>query len=103
MASSPTFSKVSLLLLVSLSFSYATSGFNHEHAYPPQSQAEMLTRNLNLFPKDPVNIIKGDFDSFVPGKIVEKKFSLLGHSGPSIQHLGHHAGHYSLPHSKAAR
>ncbi|RDX89530.1 Serine carboxypeptidase-like 49 [Mucuna pruriens] len=40
---------------------------------------------------------------FVPGKIVEKKFSFLGDAGPSIQDLGHHAGYYSLPHSIAAR
>ncbi|KAK7262258.1 hypothetical protein RJT34_29823 [Clitoria ternatea] len=111
MASSPTFSRicVSLLLLfffVSLSSSNATSRFILGHAKPTQSRAERLIKSLNLFPKDPVNIIKGgdlhDFE-FVPGKIVEKKFSFLGDSGPSIEDLGHHAGYYSLPHSKAAR
>ncbi|TKY67171.1 Serine carboxypeptidase 49 [Spatholobus suberectus] len=107
MASSPILSKVSLslvlLFFVSLSSSYATSRLTHDRAYPPQSQAEKLIRSLNLFPKDPVNIVKGDHASFVPGKIVEKKFSFLGDSGPSIEDLGHHAGYYSLPHSNAAR
>lgn len=34
---------------------------------------------------------------------MEKKFSFFGDSGPSIQDLGHHAGYYSLPNSRAAR
>jgi len=88
---------------VSVSSSYATSRFTHGRTYTPQSQAEKLIRSLNLFPKDSVNIIKGDLDSFVPGKIVESKFSFFGDSGNSIQDLRHHAGYYSLPHSKAAR
>ncbi|RDX89532.1 Serine carboxypeptidase-like 49, partial [Mucuna pruriens] len=105
MASSPSLSKVCvslvLLFFVSLSSSCATSRFTHVRAYPPQSQAENLIRGLNLFPKDSVNIIKGDHHAgFVPGEIVEKKFSFLG---DSIEDLGHHAGYYSLPHSIAAR
>ncbi|XP_020214792.1 serine carboxypeptidase-like [Cajanus cajan] len=94
-----------LLLLVSVSCSYATSRLSSDRvsAKPPLSQAERLIRSLNLSPKKPVNIIKGDVADFVPGKIVEKKFSFLGDSGPSIEDLGHHAGYYSLPHSKAAR
>ncbi|KAK7404786.1 hypothetical protein VNO78_05745 [Psophocarpus tetragonolobus] len=101
MASSPTLSKVCLSLVLFLflslcfSSSNAISGLN-----PPQSQTEKLIRSLNLFPKEVVNIIKGDLDPFVPGKIVEKNLSFLAHS---IQHLAHHAGYYSLPHSKAAR
>ncbi|KAK7412973.1 hypothetical protein VNO78_04770 [Psophocarpus tetragonolobus] len=104
-----TLSKVSLslvfLFFVSLSPSYATSRLTHGHAYTPQSRAEKLIRSLNLFPKDPLNVVK-TYDlaaSFVPGNIVEKKFSFLADSGPSVQDLGHHAGYYSLPHSKAAR
>ncbi|XP_020214594.1 serine carboxypeptidase-like [Cajanus cajan] len=101
------FSRVSLSLLllffVSLSSSYATSGFTHDHATPSHSQAQKLIRSLNLFPKKSVNIVKGGHADFVPGKIVEKKFSFLGDSGPSVEDLGHHAGYYSLPHSKAAR
>jgi len=105
MASSLSFSKLSLLLLfASFSFSYATSRFSHHPAYPTQtSKAEKLIRSLNLFPKEPFNSIEGDHEGFVPGKIVEKKFSFLGDSGPSVEDLGHHAGYYSLPHSKAAR
>ncbi|XP_061359434.1 serine carboxypeptidase-like [Gastrolobium bilobum] len=69
----------------------------------PNPKAEKLIRGLNLFPKDPVNIRLGDTVGFVPGKIVEKKFSFIGASGPSVEDLGHHAGYYSLPRSKAAR
>jgi len=106
MASSLSFFKLSLLLFfASFSFSHATSRFTHRLAYQPQpSKAERLIRSLNLFPKEPFNTIQGDhLDSFVPGKIVEKKFSFLGNSGPPVEELGHHAGYYSLPHSKAAR
>ncbi|XP_025641695.1 serine carboxypeptidase-like 48 isoform X2 [Arachis hypogaea] len=74
------------------------------------SRAERLIRSLNLFPTKPVNIIggggSGDDDVFVPGKIVEKNFSFLSLSNsdhPSIHDLGHHAGYYSLVHTKAAR
>ncbi|MED6160901.1 hypothetical protein PIB30_055545 [Stylosanthes scabra] len=78
------------------------------------SRAERLIRSLNLFPRKPVNIIGGveeqaihDDDVFVPGKIVEKNFSFLStlahNSDPSVDDLGHHAGYYSLIHTKAAR
>lgn len=111
MASPPSLSRVSLslvlLFFVSLSSSsYATSHHSNDRAYTPRSQAEKLIRSLNLFPKDTfnnININGDDYLDFVPGKIVEKKFSFLGDSGPSIQDLGHHAGYYSLPHSQAAR
>jgi len=103
--SSPSLSNLFLLLFffLSLSSSYATSDPSHDPAYLPQSHAERLIRSLNLFPKDSINIIEGDHNGFVPGKIVEKKFSFLGDSGPSVEDLGHHAGYFSLPHSKAAR
>ncbi|OIW05824.1 hypothetical protein TanjilG_23610 [Lupinus angustifolius] len=39
---------------------------------------------------------------FTPGTLVEKNFSFLAASGPSVEDLGHHAGYYSLPHTKAA-
>ncbi|MED6220612.1 hypothetical protein PIB30_046374 [Stylosanthes scabra] len=65
---------------------------------------------MNLFPRKSGNIIRergiSDNDVFVPGSIVEKKFSFLAAnslSGASVQELGHHAGYYSLPHTKAAR
>ncbi|KAK7312599.1 hypothetical protein VNO77_36571 [Canavalia gladiata] len=114
MASSPTFSKLSLCFVffffVSLSPSYATSRFLHDQFLSRalntrQSRAENLIRSLNLSPKQSVNIIKGDadLDDFVPGKLVEKKFSFLAASNPSVQDLGHHAGYYSLPNSVGAR
>jgi len=108
MAPSPalTLSQVSvslfLLFVASLSSSYATSRLTHD----PNSQlspAQKLIRSFNLSPKHPVNIVKGGDEVFVSGNIVEKKFSFLGDSGPSIQDLGHHAGYYSLPSTKAAR
>ncbi|KAL5158218.1 Serine carboxypeptidase-like 49 [Glycine soja] len=105
-SSTLTLSKVSLLLFfLSLSSSYATSRLSHDHVNPPKSRAEKLIRSLNLFPKNPINIVKGDdlANGFVSGNIVEKKFSFLGDSGPSIEDLGHHAGYFSLPNSKAAR
>ncbi|MED6220611.1 Serine carboxypeptidase-like 48 [Stylosanthes scabra] len=65
------------------------------------SPAERMIRSMNLFPRKSGNIIRDDNDVFVPGKIVEKKFSLLADA--SVEELGHHAGYYSLPHTKAAR
>ena len=97
-----------LLLLLTLTFSWTTYANNHLHlsstANFPKQQAEKLIRSLNLFPKDSINIAPQD-SSFVTPKIVEKQFSFpsLGYSGPSIEELGHHAGYYQLPHSKAAR
>ncbi|KAF1885330.1 hypothetical protein Lal_00029219 [Lupinus albus] len=67
-----------------------------------KSETERLIRSFNLFPEDLVNIIDNE-PGFTPGSLVEKKFSFLGASGPSVEDLGHHAGYYSLPHSKAAR
>ncbi|WVZ20870.1 hypothetical protein V8G54_008192 [Vigna mungo] len=109
MAPSPTLTlsqlSVSLVLLffMSLSSSYATSRLTHHPANSHQSPAQTLIRSFNLSPKDPVNILQDDSQAFLSGKIVEKKFSFFGDSGPSIQDLGHHAGYYSLPSSKAAR
>ncbi|MED6145524.1 Serine carboxypeptidase-like 48 [Stylosanthes scabra] len=69
------------------------------------SPAQRLIRSMNLFPRKSGNIIRergiSDYnDVFVPGKIVEKKFSLLANA--SVEELGHHAGYYSLPRTKAA-
>lgn len=108
------FSKTSLslfLFFILVSSSYATSRITHQQRFPsttkfsPNQRAEKLIKSFNLFPKEPVNIIHGDSsvdDHFVPGKIVEKKFSFFGDSDePSVDDLGHHAGYYSL--SKSAR
>jgi serine carboxypeptidase-like clade 4 len=75
-----------------------------ETASFPKLQAEKLIRDLNLFPKEPFNSAAPD-PSFAAPKIVEKRFSFphLDYSGPSSEELGHHAGYYRLPHSKAAR
>ena len=110
--SSPTLYKISvylvLLLFISPSLSIATSSTTNDPrlsqtAYTPELQAERLIRSLNLFPNETVNIRVGE-PGFVPGKIVEKKFSFFGANyGPSVEDLGHHAGYYSLPHSRAAR
>ncbi|KAL4292641.1 hypothetical protein S83_061617 [Arachis hypogaea] len=71
--------------------------------------AESLIRGLNLFPKGSINRIESN-THLVPGKIVKKKLtfpynlaSSSSSSGTSVQDLGHHAGYYRLPRSKAAR
>ena len=113
MASPSRLSRISLLFLFLICvspFSSATTYPTHNDlrlsstAYLPKLQAEKLIRSLNLFPKDSVNT-RAEEPLLAPGKIVEKKLKLpnLGVSGPSIEDLGHHAGYYSLPHSKAAR
>ncbi|KAL9322735.1 hypothetical protein ACSQ67_010788 [Phaseolus vulgaris] len=68
------------------------------------STAEKLIRGFNLFPKDPINTLESD-SLLVAGNIVEKKltFPSLVAPGSSVEELGHHAGYYSLPRSKAAR
>ena len=97
-----------LLLLLTSPFSCAKHANNHLHlssaAYFPKQQAEKLIKSLNLFPKDSINIAPND-PSFAAPTIVEKSFSFpsLGYSGPSVADLGHHAGYYGLPNSKAAR
>ena len=112
-SSSSSFSHLSpsffLLFLSSLPLILsATYPNNHLHlsstASFPKLQAEKLIRDLNLFPKEPFNSAAPD-PSFVAPKIVEKRFSFphLDYSGPSSEELGHHAGYYRLPHSKAAR
>ncbi|XP_030958809.1 serine carboxypeptidase-like [Quercus lobata] len=87
-----------LLLLLTSPFSCAKHANNHHRL------AEKLIRSLNLFPTDSINIASPD-PSFVAPKIVEKSFCFpsLNNSGVSVEDLGHHAGYYSLPHSKAAR
>lgn len=105
------FSHLSLsfvLLLLPLPFLSATYPNNHRlqssTAYSPKLHAEELIRRLNLFPKDTVNTAAHD-PSFAASKLVEKRFNFphLDYSGPSVEELGHHAGYYRLPRSKAAR
>lgn len=86
------------LLFISPSFSSPTA------SSLGNLQAENLIRGLNLFPKDSINTPEND-PHIVHGNIVEKKFTFPGfsHSGLSVEELGHHAGYYRLPNSKAAR
>ncbi|WVZ04341.1 hypothetical protein V8G54_025147 [Vigna mungo] len=93
-ASTPELSIVCLsvlLFFLSLSSSYAIShGLNHDPATSPHlySHAQKLIRSLNIFPEESINIIEDDHAGFVPGQIVEKKFSFLAHSGPPVKDLG---------------
>ncbi|XP_010243256.1 PREDICTED: serine carboxypeptidase-like [Nelumbo nucifera] len=68
----------------------------------PTIQAEKLIRDLNLFPKDAVDVVG---DSSVAPKLVERRFSFPNLADPSVSldDLGHHAGYYRLQHSHAAR
>lgn len=79
--------------------SLSSSTFNF-----PKTQAERLIRQLNLFPEHEINISPGH-SNLSGSRFVEKRFSLpyLGDSGSSVEDLGHHAGYFQLPHSKAAR
>jgi serine carboxypeptidase-like clade 4 len=96
-------------MFISPSFSSPTCSTNNDilisstRSYP-KLQAENLIRGLNLFPKHSINTPEND-PHFVHGNIVEKEFTFPGlvDSGPSVEELGHHAGYYRLPHSKAAR
>lgn len=118
---SPTFSSSAFLfpLLLLISFSPFSSAatvdetadqhltFSPRTAYFPKLRAEKLITELNLFPDDDINVAAHEFrfSTSPEKKIVEKRFELpvAGNSGPSVQELGHHAGYYRLPHSKAAR
>lgn len=71
------------------------------------AQAEKLIRELNLFPKESVNIVpRGSLSAAEPGpKLVEKlfKFPNLADPSVSVEELGHHAGYYKIQHSYDAR
>ncbi|XP_010543556.1 PREDICTED: serine carboxypeptidase-like 49 [Tarenaya hassleriana] len=75
----------------------------------PSSRAEQLIRELNLFPKEEVNVIDGrdqPLNAMEGSRIVERKFrfpNLIHDGGVNVDDLGHHAGYYKLPHSRGAR
>ncbi|KAK7257674.1 hypothetical protein RIF29_31818 [Crotalaria pallida] len=105
------FSLTLLLFLILSSLSYSRQNFSITKqrlsqsltiSHNSKSQADRLIRSFNLFPNDPFNIIASD-PGFILGSIVETEYSFLGDDRPSVKELGHHAGYYSLPHSKAAR
>lgn len=108
-----TFSHISLSLLSLLLLPFFSAAFPNNDplqlSSTPKLQAEKFIRDLNLFPIDEINTVphKTSLDeAFAGPMLVEKQFKMpfLGAaSGPSVQELGHHAGYYRLPNSKAAR
>ncbi|KAI4304701.1 hypothetical protein MLD38_040175 [Melastoma candidum] len=106
----PALLLLSLLLALSTPFpSAAIRGLHHLKTpspphVSPQGQAERLIRALNLFPNETVNLLASDPFASQSG-IIEKRIKLTvsGDSGSSIEDLGHHAGYYQLPNTKAAR
>lgn len=108
MAASFSHRCLSFFLLLALPLASATS-LDEEQATInyPILQAEKLIRDLNLFPKDSINIAAEE-PSFSSSGLVEKSFQFpfierKKSRGPSVQELGHHAGYYPLPHTKSAR
>ncbi|KAI4302316.1 hypothetical protein MLD38_038077 [Melastoma candidum] len=77
----------------------------------PSVHAEKLIRQLNLFPREDLNVIGGKDAGLGAGdgkRIVEKKFvfpTLVGvdSDGVSVEDLGHRAGYYKLRNSHDAR
>ncbi|THG01802.1 hypothetical protein TEA_006148 [Camellia sinensis var. sinensis] len=71
----------------------------------PSIQAEKLIRELNLFPKDPINIVDRDESEPARPSLVEKRFKFPNLPGPFVpaEDLGHFAGYYKIQHSHAAR
>ncbi|OWM70229.1 serine carboxypeptidase-like [Punica granatum] len=75
----------------------------------PSVHAEKLIRQLNLSPKEDLNVVKGgDGSSGLAGgkRIAERKLRFPNFgvgSGFSVDDLGHHAGYYKLDHSHDAR
>ncbi|KAK4754559.1 hypothetical protein SAY87_002663 [Trapa incisa] len=74
----------------------------------PSVHAEELIRQLNLFPKEDINVLKGGVAAGLANgkKIVEKKLKFPGfgeENGFSVDDLGHHAGYYKIDHTHDAR
>ncbi|GLT70165.1 hypothetical protein SLA2020_422620 [Shorea laevis] len=101
---------LSLLLLLLLSSS-ATSILEDHHLGLarfnfPSIHGEKLIRELNLFPKEEVNVIDASQASAAGSRFFEKRLrfpNVAGSAGVSVDDLGHHAGYYKLPHSHDAR
>ncbi|KAL0460148.1 UNVERIFIED_CONTAM: Serine carboxypeptidase-like 48 [Sesamum latifolium] len=105
-----------LLTLLSLLSTPAAAEARIDNLLPPSTlqsskrQAEKFIRELNLFPRNDVNIVEEDPAADAP-KIVEKRFQFpyLSYSqdgnstGATVEDFGHHAGYYRLPHTKGAR
>ncbi|GER39438.1 serine carboxypeptidase [Striga asiatica] len=89
--------------LISSTLSFSDSN-NGEFSSYPKTQAEKLIRSLNLFPEHEVNRHRPDSNDASISGIVEKRFKFpFMEANNSVQDLGHHAGYYTLPHSKAAK
>ncbi|XP_027163790.1 serine carboxypeptidase-like [Coffea eugenioides] len=80
------------------------------NAYFPSVHAEKLIRQLNLFPKQLINIADHDplsSSSFSEAeKIVERPLklsNLVSDPSVTVQDLAHHAGYFKIEHSHAAR
>lgn len=73
----------------------------------PSLQGEKLIRELNLFPKESVNVVDRGDDSLrsTGSRIVERRFRFPNLAEPSVteEDLGHHAGYYKIENSHAAR
>ncbi|CDP07044.1 unnamed protein product [Coffea canephora] len=102
-----------ILLLSSTSPAFSIRATGNDHNLLPSStlnfpkkQAEKLIRELNLFPEHDININTGNNSAAAAAtSVVEKRLNLpvLGDSGATVQDLGHHAGYFRLPNTKAAR
>ncbi|XP_052200207.1 serine carboxypeptidase-like isoform X1 [Diospyros lotus] len=92
-----------LLLLLS-PFSLATLRFP-PNARLPSIQAGEMIRELNLFPKEDINVVDRYASEPAGPGIVEKRFRFPNLADPSVtvDDLGHHAGYYKIEHSHAAR
>lgn len=90
------------------------SAFNLDHSHLigsnlPSVQAKKFIKELNLFPKEDVNVIEGRESPLLAGtekKLVEKRIkfpNLEVPDGFSVDDLGHHAGYYKIANSYDAR
>ena len=100
----------SLFFLISSSSSAASSILDDRRlggSSFPSLHAKKLIRELNLFPKEEVNVVdEGRVSSPMGPKLVEKRFkfpNLAVPGGVSVEDLGHHAGYYKLANSHDAR
>lgn len=101
-------SRLLLVLPLFLSLLSPAISFQPQDTKLPATQAQKLIRDLNLFPKHPVNIVDRDATntSAARSKIVEKPFrfpNFVDSDGVSVEELGHHAGYYQIKHSHEAK
>ncbi|XVE99249.1 hypothetical protein REPUB_Repub03eG0181700 [Reevesia pubescens] len=98
----------SLIFLIS---SAAASSISDDERFGgssfPSVHAKKLIRELNLFPKEEVNVVdEGRVSLPEDPKLVEKRLKFLNLEalpGVSVEDLGHHAGYYKLSNSRDAR